>query len=76
MEKNFGFYFAIFWSIIASLFIFLIVMTDIPEANQRFADTILGFLMGSVIAPILGFYFGSSKSSEIKTEMLNEIAQK
>lgn len=76
MEKNFVFYFAIFWSVIAAGFIFLVVVIDIPEANQRFADTILGFLMGSVIGPILGFYYGTSKSSEVKTGMLNEMAQK
>jgi hypothetical protein len=39
----------------------------------RFADTILGFLLGSVVATIINFYFGSSAGSKAKTEELNTL---
>lgn len=52
--------FAVFWSITAVALIAGILFTEIPESSVRFADTILGFLLGSVIATILGFYYGSS----------------
>jgi ABC-type nitrate/sulfonate/bicarbonate transport system permease component len=38
--------------------------------NVRFADTILGFLLGTVVATILNFFLGSSASSKEKTEVL------
>lgn len=50
-------------------FIFGITFMNIPTQNVRFADTILGFIMGSIISPIVGFYFGSSSMmTPIKTK--------
>ena len=51
---------AAFWSITAVALIAGIVFTEIPESSVRFADTILGFVLGTVIATILGFYYGTS----------------
>lgn len=54
-----------FWSLTASLLIFSLVFFDIPESNVRFADTIIGFVLGTIIATMMGFYYGSSsKESE------------
>jgi ABC-type nitrate/sulfonate/bicarbonate transport system permease component len=50
---------AMFWSIIASLFLFGITFGSIPEANIRFADTILGFMLGTIISTIIGYYMGN-----------------
>jgi hypothetical protein len=36
----------------------------------RFADTILGFMLGTVVATILNFFLGSSAGSKEKTEAL------
>lgn len=69
-SKRFVMYLAMFWSITAVLYIFLITFTTIPELNVRFADTILGFLLGTVVATILNFFLGSSASSKEKTEVL------
>ena len=63
-------YLATFWSVTAVVYIFLITFTFIPEMNVRFADTILGFLLGTVVATILNFFLGSSASSKEKTEVL------
>lgn len=69
-SKRFVMYLAMFWSVTAVLYIFLITFTVIPELNIRFADTILGFLLGTVVATILNFFLGSSASSKEKTEVL------
>ena len=68
--KRYVMYLATFWSLTAVAYIFLITFTNIPETNVRFADTILGFLLGTVVATILNFFLGSSASSKEKTEVL------
>jgi hypothetical protein len=65
-SKRFIYYFAIFWSLFASGYIGFITFGTIPADNQRFADTILGFLLGTVVATILQFFFGSSMGSKDK----------
>lgn len=69
-SKHFIYYFATFWSFSAALYIGFITFGTIPAANVRFADTILGFILGTVIASIMNFFFGSSKSSRDKTDLL------
>lgn len=69
-SKHFIYYFATFWSFSAALYIGFITFGPIPAANVRFADTILGFILGTVIASIMNFFFGSSKSSRDKTDLL------
>ena len=61
-SKRFIYIFATFWSLFAAGYIGFITFGHIPEDNQRFADTILGFLLGTVVATILQFFFGSSMS--------------
>lgn len=65
-SKRFVYIFATFWSIFAAGYIGFITFGTIPEDNQRFADTILGFLLGTVVATILQFFFGSSIGSKEK----------
>jgi hypothetical protein len=69
-SKRFVMYLATFWSIMAVIYIFLITFTNIPETNVRFADTILGFLLGTVVATIINFFLGSSAGSKAKQEII------
>jgi hypothetical protein len=71
-SKRFVYYFATGWSIAAVVYIALITFFNIPENNIRFADTILGFLLGTVIATMVNFFLGSSQSSKDKTKMLTD----
>lgn len=68
--RRFIYYLAIFWSACAVIYIGFITFGTIPEDNVRFADTILGFLLGTIIATIMGFFYGSSKGSQDKTSVL------
>lgn len=69
-SKRFVYYFAAAWSVFAMAYLLLITLVDIPAENQRFADTILGFLLGTIIAGIVQFFFGSSKGSQSKDSSL------
>ena len=71
-SKRFIYYFALFWSIVAGSYIMLITFMEIPQQNQRFADTILGFLMGTIISGIITFFYGSSIGSKEKTDLLSK----
>ena len=71
--KQFPVWLAICWSIAAILYIGFITFGAIPPDNVRFADTILGFMLGTVVATIINFYFGSSAGSKAKTEEINTL---
>lgn len=73
LPKRFVYYLATAWSLFAMVYIFWITFYPIPAANQRFADTILGFLLGTVIAMILQFFFGSSQGSVKAQQMFRDI---
>lgn len=65
-SKRFTMYLTAFWSLCAAAYVGFITFSIIPEQNVRFADTILGFILGTVIATMLNFWFGSSIGSKEK----------
>jgi uncharacterized membrane protein YqgA involved in biofilm formation len=65
-SKRFVMYLTIFWSVAAVTYIGFVTFGTIPENNVRFADTILGFLLGTVVATMLNFWLGSSIGSKEK----------
>ncbi len=67
-SKRFIYYFAGFWSVFAVVYIGCITFVAIPPDSVRFADTILGFILGTVIATIINFFFGSSSGNEKRTQ--------
>lgn len=69
-SKRFVYYFAAAWSIFAMVFIMAVIFIEIPKENIRFADTILGFLLGTIISAIIQFFYGSSLGSKKATEAL------
>jgi hypothetical protein len=74
--KRFSLYLATFWSLAAVLYIGFVTFGEIPLANVRFADTILGFLLGTIIATIMNFFFGSSIGSKDKDEINKKLFSK
>ena len=67
-SKRFIYYFAVAWSVFAFAYLAMITFTTIPEANVRFADTVLGFLLGTVLAGMFSFFYGSSAGNERRSE--------
>ena len=72
-SKRFTMYLTTFWSVAAVVYIGFITFGEIPMSNVRFADTILGFILGTVIATVLNFWFGSSIGSKDKAELLGHL---
>ena len=72
-SRRFIYHLTTFWSIMAVLYVAAITFFQIPEENIRFADTILGFLLGTIISQIMAFFYGSSKSSQTKDAVISEV---
>lgn len=68
--KHFIYYFAWFWSATSVIYFFCVTFTPLPEGGRDFANIILGFLLGTAVATIISFFYGSSKSSKDKTDAL------
>jgi hypothetical protein len=68
LVRRFVYYFIAFWSVLSSVYIGAITFGHIPENNVRFADTILGFVLGTMVAAMFQFLLGSSLGSRKKDE--------
>jgi len=68
--KRFPMYFASFWSVFTMIYLAGITFFQIPEANTRVVDTVTGFLLGTLIATMINFFFGSSRGSEMKNDLI------
>jgi hypothetical protein len=69
--RQFIYKFAWFWSVVSVAYFFGITFLEVKQSGKDFANIILGFLLGTAVASILQFFYGSSKSSQDKTAMLN-----
>ena len=65
-SKRFVYYFAAFWSVIGAAYLFFATFTEV--VNPKMADTVLGFLLGTIISTIINFFFGSSQGSKDKDD--------
>jgi hypothetical protein len=68
LVRRFVYYFISFWSVLCATYIGCITFLDIPDENVRFADTILGFVLGTMVAAMFQFLLGSSLGSRKKDE--------
>jgi hypothetical protein len=66
LVRRFVYYFVSFWSVLSAIYIGCITFGEIPEDNIRFADTILGFVLGTMVASMFQFLLGSSLGSRAK----------
>ena len=57
-SKRFLYYLSTFWSLIAASYFFFATFT--PVLNDKIADIILGFLLGSVVGVMMNFFYGDS----------------
>ena len=64
--RRFLYYFIMLWSTFSVIFIPCLIWVPIPENNTRFADTILGYVLGTVITGMFAFLLGSSQGSRNK----------
>lgn len=72
-SKRFVYYFAMAWSGFVAVYLGLVTFINIPQQNIRFVDTVLGFLLGTVVATIIAYFYGSSRQSKAKDDMIAEV---
>lgn len=75
-SKRFIYYYALGMSGAAILYIGLATFINIPEKNVRFVDTVLGFFLGTLLAAIIQFFFGSSSGSMAKSQQIEKMIEK
>jgi len=76
LAKNFVYLFIAIWSVAAMVFIGAITFGDVPENNQRFADTILGFVLATVLGGIFQYLLGTTPQSKAKDSTIQNLAEK
>jgi hypothetical protein len=57
-SKRFLYYLSTFWSLVAASYFFLSTFSEV--VNDKIADIILGFLLGSVVGVMMNFFYGDS----------------
>lgn len=72
-SKRFIYYFASAWSFFAMAYLTAITFIPIPSEATRIVDTVLGFLLGTLISSVIQFFFGSSKGSKDKHDLTSEM---
>jgi hypothetical protein len=68
--KHFIYNYAWFWSVGTTIYFFSVTFLQMPDGGRDFANIILGFLLGTAVATIISFFYGSSKSSKDKTDAM------
>lgn len=66
IATHFIYYYSWFWAISSTVYFFCVTFVSMPEGGQHFADVILGFLLGTAVATIIGFFYGNSDTGEKK----------
>ena len=61
--KRFIYYLAGFWSVSGIVYVFLATFTKVM--NERTADTVIGFLMGTIVSTIINYFFGASEKTDL-----------
>ncbi len=75
-SKRFIYYYAIVWTVFAFAYVASVTFLGVPPESIRYADTIIGFLLGTGMSAIMQFFFGSSHGSKAKDEIVNSITKK
>ena len=58
--SHFIYWYSWFWALSSTVYFFCITFIPLPEGGRDFANIILGFLLGTAVATIIGFFYGNS----------------
>ena len=76
LQKNFVYLFISVWSLFAISYIVAVTFLEIPKENQRFADTILGFLLATALGGMFQYLLGTTPQSKAKDSAIKALAEK
>ena len=61
---------ALVWSVAGISYVGAVTFLPVAPEKYHIVDTALGFVMGTIVATIINFYFGSSQGSNDKNKLL------
>ena len=64
--RRFVYLFAWFWGIVSAVYFFAVTFMEVPKTGEAFANFILGFLTGTAVATIIGFFYGGASKEDKK----------
>jgi uncharacterized membrane protein YwzB len=67
-SKRFIYFFSAAWSLYAMIYMMWVTFGNV--ANENLANIILGFLLGTAVSAIFGFFYGSTKKSQERSDMV------
>ncbi len=56
-------------------YLFLLTFIPIPESGQKYADVILGFIIGTALTTIIQYWWGSSSGSASKSKVIEDLTK-
>ena len=62
--RRFVYLFAWFWAISSVIYFFTVTFFEVPKTGEQFANFILGFLTGTAVATIIGFFYGGATKED------------
>ncbi len=70
--RRFIYRFAVLLTVLSFGFIYLVLLNGalLTDANRDLVNTIVGFLLGTTMSAVIGFFYGSSKGSADKNEQI------
>jgi hypothetical protein len=71
-QSLFVFIFAFYITAIGFKYIFDVTFTEIPQQNKEYANIIVGFIMGTCLSTILGYFFGNKIKDKFSSEKTPE----
>lgn len=74
-SKRFVYYFSGAWSLFAMIYFLCSTFIEVTESGQRIADTILGVLIATVMGSIFGFFYGTTKTSQVKDTTISNLVK-
>ncbi len=61
-DRRFIAAFAVLITLLGMAFVFGVVFFSVPDKNQQNASMALGFVLGTLLAAPIGFFYGASKA--------------
>lgn len=68
---SFKMVFGMAMSVFSCCYITFVTIFDIPAENRRYVDTVLGFVMGTILGTVVSYFLGSSDAETSKQETTN-----
>ena len=63
---------AMFVMCFSSLIVIMLFFVEVPEANQRIVDMVLGVIVGSGLVSVINFYFQLHEAPSPKNENIDD----